>query len=662
MQLKYFESLVDSSEMVGILAAQSIGEPSTQMTLNTFHLAGFGERNVTLGIPRLREILMTDGSKIKTPDMRFWIKRDSQAPMDDAIQLKYALDPLPLSKLVVNRHIVGPHVDTTTKKPQRIYKIEVEVVNPKEFHIPATAIVRSVLNKFFSTLLRLVADAADIKSIKIDEAEIAGEDGEENENEIEEAMQEESDNEEPSKSKDVEEDGKRKEKKKTNKKAGRRNKTSDEQDSDDSSESEENTSDSDKSEKNASDTELSDDNTDNNAKRKQKKSTQISKQKQTQNKSVERKESHSEEEDTDAYSPKTLPSSSDYDKVPNLVTSDSGGEEVSMSATEKDKVVTKMKECINKEQELKEKQQIFLFSFRCLFSKKKKKEQKYIKIYIIITVVNKRHISIFVDIQLPMEAQQILIDSILDRVCEKEVFIRKIPNIEEVHIEYDKKGCSKSPSEMKWKVNISGFNPTVIRHVDKWVDIGTFESNHINAIYCLYGIEAARASIINELRSVLSVYGLDVSYRHYSLIADSMCFDGHIRPMTRTSMGQSASPFLKISYETATKYLIDSCLMNHIDGIASPSSAIVLGQVGRFGTGMFDVKLDLKENEGMKRKNCDDRQYNEQANYNNNRDRYDNVNEFEIEMSYFVASDMFLLFVLFLMKKQKFFSKKDDNR
>ena len=52
------QSMVEPGEPVGVLAAQSIGEPSTQMTLNTFHFAGRGEMNVTLGIPRLREILM----------------------------------------------------------------------------------------------------------------------------------------------------------------------------------------------------------------------------------------------------------------------------------------------------------------------------------------------------------------------------------------------------------------------------------------------------------------------------------------------------------------------------------------------------------------------------------------------------------------------------
>ena len=69
MQIKYYSSRADPGEAVGVVAAQSVGEPSTQMTLNTFHMAGRGEANVTLGIPRLREILMTAAEQIKTPVM-----------------------------------------------------------------------------------------------------------------------------------------------------------------------------------------------------------------------------------------------------------------------------------------------------------------------------------------------------------------------------------------------------------------------------------------------------------------------------------------------------------------------------------------------------------------------------------------------------------------
>ncbi|KAJ3652064.1 hypothetical protein Zmor_018061 [Zophobas morio] len=69
LKLKAQRALCSAGEPVGLLAAQSIGEPSTQMTLNTFHFAGRGEMNVTLGIPRLREILMMASKNIKTPSM-----------------------------------------------------------------------------------------------------------------------------------------------------------------------------------------------------------------------------------------------------------------------------------------------------------------------------------------------------------------------------------------------------------------------------------------------------------------------------------------------------------------------------------------------------------------------------------------------------------------
>ncbi|MCS7373589.1 MAG: DNA-directed RNA polymerase subunit A'' [archaeon GB-1867-097] len=54
---EYEKSLVEPGEPVGVVAAQSIGEPGTQMTLRTFHYAGVREFNVTLGLPRLIEIL-----------------------------------------------------------------------------------------------------------------------------------------------------------------------------------------------------------------------------------------------------------------------------------------------------------------------------------------------------------------------------------------------------------------------------------------------------------------------------------------------------------------------------------------------------------------------------------------------------------------------------
>ena len=69
VDVKYMKSVIEPGEAVGVVAGQSIGEPSTQMTLNTFHLAGHSAKNVTLGIPRLREIVMTASRSISTPHM-----------------------------------------------------------------------------------------------------------------------------------------------------------------------------------------------------------------------------------------------------------------------------------------------------------------------------------------------------------------------------------------------------------------------------------------------------------------------------------------------------------------------------------------------------------------------------------------------------------------
>jgi len=70
----YEDSKIHPGECIGLVAAQSIGEPSTQMVLNTFHFAGVSEMNVTMGLPRIIEVL--DATKtISTPMMEIYLKK-----------------------------------------------------------------------------------------------------------------------------------------------------------------------------------------------------------------------------------------------------------------------------------------------------------------------------------------------------------------------------------------------------------------------------------------------------------------------------------------------------------------------------------------------------------------------------------------------------------
>ena len=81
----YKKSLVHPGEMVGIIPAQSIGEPTTQLTLNTFHFAGVASKsNVTRGVPRIEEILSLSENP-KAPSLTIYLKKSDQYLIIDSI-------------------------------------------------------------------------------------------------------------------------------------------------------------------------------------------------------------------------------------------------------------------------------------------------------------------------------------------------------------------------------------------------------------------------------------------------------------------------------------------------------------------------------------------------------------------------------------------------
>lgn len=83
---EYTRSLVNPGEAVGMVAAQSIGEPSTQMTLRTFHYAGIRELNVTLGLPRLIELV--DAKKTpSTPLTYVYLTDEIKHNREEAIEI-----------------------------------------------------------------------------------------------------------------------------------------------------------------------------------------------------------------------------------------------------------------------------------------------------------------------------------------------------------------------------------------------------------------------------------------------------------------------------------------------------------------------------------------------------------------------------------------------
>ncbi len=97
---KYNQSIVAPGEMVGMIAAQSVGEPTTQMTLNTFHFAGVASKsNVTRGVPRIEEILSLSENP-KNPSCTVYLKEHDQTSQEKAQEVMVNIEHTKLRELV----------------------------------------------------------------------------------------------------------------------------------------------------------------------------------------------------------------------------------------------------------------------------------------------------------------------------------------------------------------------------------------------------------------------------------------------------------------------------------------------------------------------------------------------------------------------------------
>jgi DNA-directed RNA polymerase II subunit RPB1 len=100
IHLKYRQAIIHPGEMVGVIAGQSIGEPTTQLTLNTFHSSGIASKsNVTRGVPRIEEILRLTKNP-KNPSMTVHLKSVDEQEQDKAIKFATMMEHTKLVDLV----------------------------------------------------------------------------------------------------------------------------------------------------------------------------------------------------------------------------------------------------------------------------------------------------------------------------------------------------------------------------------------------------------------------------------------------------------------------------------------------------------------------------------------------------------------------------------
>ncbi|PGH06206.1 hypothetical protein AJ79_06594 [Helicocarpus griseus UAMH5409] len=119
IESRFSRAMANPGEMVGVLAAQSIGEPATQMTLNTFHFAGVSSKNVTLGVPRLKEILNV-ATHIKTPSMTVYQDPSRAMDKESAKQLRSVVEHTSLRSVTEATEIYyDPDIQSTVIEADR---------------------------------------------------------------------------------------------------------------------------------------------------------------------------------------------------------------------------------------------------------------------------------------------------------------------------------------------------------------------------------------------------------------------------------------------------------------------------------------------------------------------------------------------------------------
>ena len=149
------KSKISPGEMVGVIAAQSIGEPATQMTLNTFHFSGVAAKsNVTRGIPRLTELLHLS-KNIKSPSTNIFLKDEYNSDRNKTQFVKNKLEHVVLKELVTNNQIYfDPNNDkfeTNIEKDKELLSVYNEFNNLQygtvDFEKTAPFVIRFIFDK-----------------------------------------------------------------------------------------------------------------------------------------------------------------------------------------------------------------------------------------------------------------------------------------------------------------------------------------------------------------------------------------------------------------------------------------------------------------------------------------------------------------------------------
>ncbi|MCJ1418378.1 hypothetical protein MMC32_004725 [Xylographa parallela] len=538
LDMKYMKSVVDPGEAVGIVAGQSVGEPSTQMTLNTFHLAGHSAKNVTLGIPRLREIVMTASNHISTPTMTLHL--NTEVTQEVGEQFAKGITKLTLAEVIDKvsiRENVGKGIGYDVAK---IFDIRLDLYPAAEYQetyaIETTDVLRTLEYRFIPQLVKDIRkelkSKGDSKLLKASAARPeVGKPEKKNVNTAGTTQEDDSGN------GALEETAE-------NAEAQERDKLINRDDDD-----EENDADEDEDNDDAK-----------NSRKKQDRAGAIS------------YEEPDEDEVPIARNPSLVMNDMEDEGYGGSPRDECSQHDVNGVRNEGEYVGDGLRAHTRDRQDrIKSKNHdITRFSFD-----------------------DDGHCWCELQLEYDASVAKILMLNLVEEACHSAV-IQSIPGIGACTLSEEKVRDPVTNETTAFPVVLTeGINLTAMHDYQHILNPHKIFTNDIAAMLALYGVEACRATIIREMDSVFKGHSILVDNRHLNLIADMMTRGGGFSAFNRSGMASGVSPFMKMSFETTLNFLRDAMLENDWDDLKGPSARIVVGKSSRVGTGAFEVLMPV---------------------------------------------------------------------
>lgn len=543
MLARHMRALAPPGEAVGVLAAQSVGEPSTQMTLNTFHFAGRGEANVTLGIPRLRELLMAAAKRIGTPIMTLPVSGDIPPDRREAAAKALAsrLRRVTLAELVEALAVTEVPFDATRRTFCRSYTITCTLRtedDPQRIAAGAVSFpeaagafrldfTRHLITALKAELARAhSAEATQIKSARATARPQRAQGGDDDDGDDGAAAAKDD-------AAGAPEDGGAEKRQETGAELGE-------------------------------DSDVDEDGSDDEG------------AKAADRRAARQGEGYAAPEGKD-------------EAAQHQQRAAKGAGDVAAAAAMDEADVNDGDEEEEEEDGGEE-------------AKPKGGAQRGGAVRgkgassDLLTTLEVAQAScvedgagrrVSVTVHLKLGAPKLLVLSLAQRAavrCE----VRCTPGIRKCYVLQDEKDASA------WRVQTDGINFLAANSCGDLVDVARITSNDVYAVLQQYGVEAARGTLLAEVRAVFGVYGIGVDARHLSLIVDAMTHTGGYRPCSRVGLDACPSPLLKMSFETATACVTDATLRGSTDPLCSPSARLVVGRLVDCGTAACGLQYDLK--------------------------------------------------------------------